>query len=201
MNKILKALLLTIAGALLVGVLKESQIFLAAALLSVLLGHLVRLGIRSKSLIHVLEEAFYLITFGAMGFLTESWGTQNGHWTYHHLPAGQSVPMWVPFAWSIAAVTLGKTESYLKKSLSNSEKTHQSLIRVGSMVLLGMLLPFTGESICIALGVWEYHWPFQLLGVPVFALVLLAYAHLVFGMIRSGGRHLWQGLESSAEKN
>jgi energy-coupling factor transporter transmembrane protein EcfT len=198
MNKISKAFLLTVAGALLVAALKQEQAILAAALLSVLLAHLVRIWLR-KSLGRTLEEAYYLVTFGTIGFLTESWGTQNGHWTYHHLPPGQSVPMWVPVAWAIAAVLLDKTDEHLRKFLTGMRRPIHPLLRIGMMYLMGILLPLSGESICIALGVWEYHWPFKVLGVPVLALLLISYAHLVFSMIRSGGRQLFAGMEHRSE--
>jgi len=146
MNKILKALLLTIAGALLVSFLKEQQLTIAVLLLSVLFVHLGVLWSRHRDPRPVFEELFNLITFGVIGFLTESWGTQNGHWTYHHLPPGQSVPLWVPIAWSIASVMLAK----------------------------------------------EYHWPLKILGVPLLALLLISYAHLVFCLIRSGGSLFWR---------
>ncbi len=198
MNKISKALLLTVTGALLVGTLKQEQAILAAALLSILLAHLARIWLR-KSLGRALEELYYLVTFGTIGFLTESWGTQNGHWTYHHLPSGQYVPLWVPIAWSIAAVLLDKTDDHLREFLAGMKSPFHPPLRIGMMYLMGILLPLAGESICIALGVWEYHWPFKVLGVPILALLLISYTHLVFSMIRSGGRRLFAGMENRSQ--
>jgi len=198
MNKIVKAFILTIAGALLVGVLKERPLLLSFILGSVLLVHLVIIGVRHRKWAPVIEETFFLITFGTIGFLTESWGTLNGHWTYHYLPEGQTVPTWVPIAWAIASVLLCKSEDHLMKSQSKLVQGHGLRRRIGLVYLLGMALPLTGESICIAQGVWEYHWPFKVLGVPLLALMLISYAHLVFSLIRSGGARLWrdrQGLD------
>ena len=192
MKKTLIAFLLTAVGALLVGLMKEQQTYLALTLLSVLIVHLGIIWSRSRAYGKLLEEVFYLVTFGVIGFLTESWGTLHGHWTYHHLPVGQTVPFWVPIAWAIAAVLLGKTEIALKESESKKPIRNRLLFRIGTIYLMGMALPLMGESICIAQGVWEYHWPFKVLGVPVLALMLISYAHLVFSLIRFGGSHLWR---------
>jgi len=193
MNKILKAFLLTVCGALLVGLLKKQQASLAFALLAVLLFHLLILWMRHRNWRIVLEEGFNLVTFGVIGFLTESWGTQNAHWTYHHLPAGQYVPLWVPLAWAIASVMLAKTEDCLKALESKKKRPLGSVQRIGCIYLLGMALPLAGESICIGMGVWEYHWPLKILGVPLLALLLISYAHLVFSLIRTGGGLFWRG--------
>ncbi len=141
-------------------------------------------------------EMFLLVTFGTIGFLTESWGTLNGHWTYYHLSAGQSVPTWVPLAWAIASVLLCKSEQYLKAIQSRAQSGHRSPRHIAAVYVMGMVLPLTGESICIANGVWEYHWPFKVLGVPLLALLLIAYAHLVFSLIRTGASS-GSGWESS----
>lgn len=192
MNKILKALLLTVAGALVVSLLKEKQTPLAVTLLSVLVVHLGIIWARKRDLGIVFEEAFYLTTFAVIGFLTESWGTKNGHWTYHHLHDGQTVPYWVPLAWAIASVMLGKVEVFLKQSEFRKDKPNALPVRIGYLYMLGMALPLAGESICINLGVWEYHWPLKVLGVPLLALVLIAYTHLVFSLIRAGGYTVWR---------
>lgn len=197
MNKLPKAFLLTIGGALLVSILKEQQVYLAAALLSVLLLHLGVLWARHRDFTSLLEEAFNLITFGVIGFLTESWGTLSGHWTYNHLPEGQSVPLWVPVAWSIASVMLAKTEDYIHESPSPKKTSHPVPVKFAYIYLLGILLPLTGESICIAMGVWQYHWPLKILGVPLLALLLISYAHLVFSLIRSGGSRFWRQTQGS----
>ena len=169
---------------------------LAFILGAVLLVHLAIIGMRHRQWAPVIEETFLLLTFGTIGFLTESWGTLNGHWTYQYLPEGQTVPVWVPIAWAIASVLLCKSEDYLVRRQMKSDREQSWVRRIGSVYLLGMALPLTGESICIAQGVWEYHWPYKVLGVPLLALMLISYAHLVFSLIRSGGTHLWRGRQA-----
>jgi hypothetical protein len=192
MKKILIAIILTISGALLVGFLKERPIVLSGMLLSVLLVHIGIIFKRHRSYMLVVEEVFYLLTFGTIGFLTESWGTLNGHWTYNYLPEGQTVPTWVPIAWAIASVLLCKMEAALHEIESEKRRSRSLPRRLGTVYLMGIVLPLTGESICIAQSVWEYHWPYKILGVPVLALLLIAYAHLVFSMIRAGGACKWK---------
>lgn len=192
MNTILKAFLLTIAGALVVGFLKDRPVLLASILLLVLLVHLAIIGVRTRRCPLVIEEVFFLMTFGTIGFLTESWGTLNGHWTYHYLLEGHTVPVWVPIAWAIASVMLCKAEHHLMGSSSKAGGRGSIRRRISLVYLLGIALPLIGESICIAMGVWEYHWPYKVLGVPLLALMLLSYAHLVFILIRSGGAQLWR---------
>ena len=187
MKTILKAISLTIAGAFLVSWLKSSQALLALLLGVVLIIHLLRVAYRMRRWQAVVRESFHLVTFGTIGFLTESWGTHNEHWTYYHLPEGQNVPIWVPLAWAIAALLLGKSEEALQAWQAQKKPPIHGTQQLASFYFLGMLLPLIGESICIAFGVWEYHWPFKILGVPLLALVLIAYAHYVFRLIRAGG--------------
>ncbi|MCR9295836.1 MAG: hypothetical protein NXI32_24220 [bacterium] len=197
MFKIIKLFLLTIAGALLVSLLKDRPEILAGILLCVLGVHLFIVWRRRRNPWVVAEECFYLITFGVLGYLTEAWGTTHGHWTYGFLPAGHSVPYWVPVAWSIAAMLLGKAESYVERSTWHGSR-HPALFRIGCIYLLGMAMPLTGESICIAFGVWEYHWPLKILGVPLLALILISYAHLVFSLVRAGGA-AWRERQATLE--
>lgn len=197
MFKTVAIFLLTIAGALVVSVLKERQAALSCLLLGVLAIHLGIVWARHHDRRIFFEDCFCLITFGVIGYLTESWGTTHGHWHYYHLPPGQTVPYWVPIAWSIASVLIGKVEKYLDDYESSRVTPHSVPVRIGCIFLSGMLLPLTGESICIALGVWEYHWPVKILGVPLLALMLISYAHLVFSLIKAGGAS-WR--ESRAAK-
>ena len=44
-------------------------------------------------------------------------------------------------------------------------------------LLIAMVFPTLGEIVVINLGAWTYHWPLQLLGVPLLAIVLLMIFH------------------------
>ena len=191
MRKLGLAVLLTIAGALLVSAMKAHQVFLAIILLLVIVVHLIRIYLRSKSKKETGQELFILTTCGVIGYLTESWGTAHGHWTYYHLPEGQSVPLWVPVAWSIAALLLGKTEAVIHDAQAKWAFLNSPLKLNACIYFSGIFLPLIGEAICIANGVWEYHWPLKILGVPLLALLLIAYAHFDFSLIRVGSRTQW----------
>jgi len=126
------------------------------------------------------SELFMMATTGIIGYLTEAWGTTHGHWTYDHLPEGQTVPYWVPIAWVLAGVLLHRLDLRLL------DPAWPVARRLQAVYGAGVLLPLLGESICIANGVWTYHWPLKILGVPLPALLLIAWAHLVFMLIRRG---------------
>ena len=111
---------------------------------------------------------------------TELWSTTNGHWTYHHLPPGHFVPYWVPIAWGIAGVLLHRMEKLFFLEYTTA------LSRFLSAIFLRIFFPILGESIAILNGVWTYHWPYQILGVPIICLLLISYAHLTFSLIRAG---------------
>ncbi len=179
LHKLLSVVGLTGAGAGLVMATYRHQELLAAILAVLLAAYVVRTGVKSRAARPALEQAFVIVTTGVIGYLTESWGTMLGHWTYHDLPPGQHVPLWVPLAWSAAGELLHQIEKALPPTLS-------PLKRIGAAYALGMALPLFGESLCVAFGVWTYAWPVQILGIPLAALALISYAHLTFGCIRAG---------------
>ena len=179
-RRMLMIALLTAAGAGVVSLLRNSQIVVAGVLVIVILIHLARLWIKYRNVGRIAAELFIVFTTGVIGYLTESWGTSHGHWTYYHLPPGQGVPYWVPLAWSLAGILLHKLEQSLE------DTSYKDAVKVGLICTWGVLFPLLGESICIAAGVWEYHWPYKIAGVPALALVLISYAHLTFTLIRQG---------------
>jgi hypothetical protein len=180
MRGLLPAALATVLGAGLVSLLQEQPRLLAVALAALALAYLLRRGLRRSRLRTTAAEAFMLATTGVIGYLTESWGTMHGHWTYNHLPPGQTVPEWVPIAWSLAAVLLRRLDLQLLDARISAAR------RLQVAYACGVLLPLLGESICIASGVWTYHWPLKILGVPLLALLLIAYAHLTFTLMHQG---------------
>jgi uncharacterized membrane protein len=174
------AALLTVTGAALASSMKLQQEKLAAVLVAMVVANLVRRWLRHRSMTEAARHAFVVITTGVIGYLTEAWGTTNGHWTYHHLPPGQHVPFWVPVAWAIAGELLHFVES------AATGKSASRIQNLAFVYALGIVFPFLGEAICVANGVWTYHWPYQIAGIPVAALLLIAYTHFVFSAIRAG---------------
>ena len=46
-------------------------------------------------------------------------------------------------------------------------------------IILALILPAFGEVVTIYLGVWTYYWPYQLLGVPLYAFICLVFVHML----------------------
>ncbi len=103
-----------------------------------------------------------------VGTAAELWGTRSGYWTYHDLPVGRLLPAWVPVAWALAYHLIYGLEA--------------RLAGFGRPLLAATLIcawfPWLGEVAAIASGVWTYHWPWRLAGVPILAVGLLIVAHL-----------------------
>lgn len=170
----------TTIGAFIVSTLKGDQVLLSAVLLIIILGSAFYSAIQKRSNRVFILKILLALTTGTIGYLTEFWGTSNGHWTYHFLPNGQVVPMWVPLAWAIAADLLFRFEA----KISNFEAFKSQPVLV--MSFCGIIFPLIGESICIANGVWDYHWPYRILGVPLLALILIAWCHVTLSFIQIG---------------
>jgi len=153
---------------------------LALPLAGVALAYPFRRGLRRASPADTATAYFLMTTTGVIGDLTEAWGTPHGHWTYNHLPAGQSVPLWVPLAWALAGVLLQRLD---RRVLDPGWPVPR---RLATAYAFGFVFPLLGESICIANGVWAYHWPLEILGVPLLALLLIAYAQVAFHLMHQG---------------
>lgn len=174
------ALAATISGALIASTFKSDQVLLSGIFLTVITGTALYSAIQKRSIFIFFLKMLLALTTGTIGYLTESWGTTNGHWTYHFLPAGQTVPMWVPLAWAIAAELIFKLETEFAhfKTLNS----HPVVI----MSICGVVFPLIGESVCIANGVWDYHWPYKIFGVPLLSLVLISWCHVTLSFFRIG---------------
>ncbi len=180
LRPLLEVAFATVVGAGLVSALQERPRLVAALLIGVAAAHLLRRALHGLAPAALAGEAFLISTTGVIGYLTESWGTTHGHWTYAHLPPGQTVPVWVPLAWALAALLLQRVDDGLRDAEVSTAR------RLCLVYAYGALFPLLGESICIANGVWSYHWPWKILGVPALALLLIAYAHLTFALISRG---------------
>lgn len=104
----------------------------------------------------------FLITL-VLGTSCELWGTYNQYWTYHDIPAYQLIPVWIPVAWGFTYFAFHLFEKYV------CEFTTRPQTSLLAIALTSLILPTVGEYIPIYMGVWTYHWPYQLMGVPVLA--------------------------------
>ena len=110
---------------------------------------------------------------GVLGVKVELWGIQNGYWEYHDLSNGRHFAYWLPFAWMLAFLFLYRVEEYFIRRLALTCLKKKLLLAA----IVSAVLPTWGEIVAINLGVWTYSWDYQLLGVPLLAILLLSLFH------------------------
>ena len=171
-KEILKSLLkLTIAGVF-IGVLKKYDALIAVVLLLKTTHIIYKEIIKSKTRKNWLLLIGMLLTcFG--GIIGENWGVANVYWKYHEI--NKALPLWLPFAWMLAFYYLYKLERNLFPLLTNQSQKNKVILAL----VLASILPTFGEIITIYLGVWTYYWPYQIFGVPLYALICLIFVHML----------------------
>lgn len=127
------------------------------------------------SKIHVIG----MVITGILGVVVEYWGVTNEYWLYHNLSNGRSFPYWLPFAWMLAFSYLYIIEVKILKYLTNKNLRNKILL----IILVATVFPVLGEIITINLGVWTYYWPFQFLGIPIYAVLGLLTLHMFVNLI------------------
>ncbi len=168
----LKAVIKVCIAGLAIGFLKEFSL-IVAGLISLKIVHIFYVaGFKSKSDKNWILLAGMLLT-GFFGILAEFWGVSMEYWEYHYIN-GAMLPAWLPFAWMMAFYILYQLEHRLVPYLKNPTFTH----RIVLMIFLTLIIPAFGEMIAINMGVWTYSWPYQLLGVPVYAFIALVMIHM-----------------------
>jgi hypothetical protein len=170
--EIIKALLKLIIAGILIGVLKEHDALIAGILILKIIHNIYKEIIQPKTNKNWLLLIGMLLT-GFGGILGETWGVTNGYWEYHEVE--RVLPLWLPFAWMLAFHYLYKLERNLIPLLSNKTQKNKILLAI----VLALILPAFGEVITIYLGVWTYYWPFQILGVPLYAFICLVFVHML----------------------
>lgn len=161
---------ISVAG-LLIGFLKSHDILIAILLGLKVLFNIYFNIIKPKEFKNWILLVGMIIT-GIGGLIGETWGVRNGYWTYHNVE--RILPMWLPFAWMLAFYFLYKLESKLILTLSNPSFKNKIILAF----FIALVFPALGEMITIELGVWTYYWPYQILGVPVYAFACLVGLHM-----------------------
>ena len=115
-----------------------------------------------------------MVITGFLGVCVEIWGISFQYWEYHDLSNNRQFPYWLPFAWMFAFRFIYKLESKLIISLGLKKMSHKTWLAI----FITAFFPAFGEVITINLGVWTYSWPYQILGVPIYAIVLLVIMHM-----------------------
>ena len=114
-----------------------------------------------------------MVLTGIFGVLAEKWGIYYGYWEYHDLSGSRTFPYWLPFAWMLSFYFIYDLELKLLKVI------HIDLLKYKIIfaLIIVAVFPTIGEMITIALGVWTYHWPYKIIGVPVYAIIALVVLH------------------------
>tara|TARA_R110002124_G_scaffold241687_6_gene406929 strand:- start:7957 stop:8580 length:624 start_codon:yes stop_codon:yes gene_type:complete len=115
-----------------------------------------------------------MIITGILGISAEIWGVENAFWEYHDLTNNRQLPYWLPFAWMFAFRFIYQLESKLIVSLHLKKMSHKTWLAI----FITAFFPAYGEVITINLGVWTYSWPYQFLGVPLYAVIALVALHM-----------------------
>ena len=175
-KEILKAFVkLSIAGFL-IGFLKQYDLIIALLLFLKFIHVLYKNLLTSKPKNWILLLGMLLTGIG--GILGEYWGVSNRYWEYHEV--SRELPLWLPFAWMLAFYFLYRIESGIIPHLKNKKIKNKLIIAFW----LSLTLPAFGEVITINMGVWTYYWPYQIFGVPLYALICLVFVHmLVYGIL------------------
>lgn len=167
---ILKGILKLIVAGVFIGILKEYD-FIIAMVLAIKIFHTIY-----KELIQPTNKNWLLLIgmllTGFGGIIGETWVVTKGYWQYHKVL--RELPLWLPFAWMLAFHYLYKMERNLIPLLTHQTQKNK-VVLAG---ILALLLPAFGEIITIYLGVWTYYWPYQILGIPLYAFVCLVFVHM-----------------------
>lgn len=170
--EILKALIKLILAGVLIGFLKQYDATIAVLLfIKVIHNIYVEIIKPTTNKNWILLVGMLLTCFG--GIVGETWGVTNGYWKYHEVT--RDLPLWLPFAWILAFHYLYKLERNLIPLLQHQSQKNKIVLAI----ILALILPAFGEIITIYLGVWTYYWPYQILGVPLYAFICLVFVHML----------------------
>ncbi|MEN8964977.1 MAG: hypothetical protein ABF250_03210 [Polaribacter sp.] len=169
--ELLKAILKLVIAGVFIGYLKEYDLLVAGILLLKIIHNVYKDIYKPKNKNWLLLVGMLLTCFG--GIVSETWGVTNVYWEYHKV--FRKLPLWLPFAWMLAFHYLYKLEQNLIPILKKQSQKNKIILAI----ILALTLPAFGEVITIYLGVWTYYWPYQLLGVPLYAFICLVFVHML----------------------
>ncbi len=174
-KELVKAFIKLIVAGVLIGILKKYDLIIAIILVLKIIQNCYKEIIKPKEKNWLLLAGMLLTGFG--GIVGETWGVTNGFWEYHEV--SRIIPLWVPFAWMLAFHYLYKLERNLIPYLKHQTQKNKIILAI----ILALILPAFGEVITIQLGVWTYYWPYQILGVPLYAFLCLLFVHMLVYVI------------------
>lgn len=167
---LLKATLKICIAGFFIGWLHQHDKIVAAILFVKVIHSMYSLGFKDGNNYWIVPAG--MVFTGVLGVAAEYWGTSNGYWEYHDVAT--DLPLWLPFAWMLAFSYIYKLEKEIFTALEKPSLSSKAIITF----LLALIFPAFGEVITINLGVWTYSWPYQFLGVPLYALICLVVLHM-----------------------
>ncbi|NVJ88652.1 MAG: hypothetical protein HWD82_04350 [Flavobacteriaceae bacterium] len=175
-KELIKGILKLVIAGILIGVLKQHDLVIALLLILKIFHNIYIEIIKPKQNKNwLLLIGMFLTGFG--GIIGETWGVSNNYWEYHEV--SRALPLWLPFAWMLAFHYLYKLERNLIPYLVNKSQKNKIILAI----VLALIFPAFGEVITIKLGVWTYYWPYQILGVPLYAFACLVFVHMLVYII------------------
>ena len=172
-----KSILKLVFAGVVIGVTHQYDIAIALILVLIIARNLHK-NIERKDDFNKIAVIGMIIT-GVLGVVVEYWGVTNEYWSYHNLSNGRSFPYWLPFAWMLAFSYLYIIEKKILKFLRNKNLRN----KISIIILVATVFPVLGEIITINLGVWTYYWPYQILGIPMYAVFGLLTLHMFVNLI------------------
>jgi hypothetical protein len=166
------ALAKLILAGIVIGLLHRFDLFVAGILFVHLIRKVIPIIRKNGTKNYVLLSG--MILTGIFGVMAEKWGIWNGYWEYHDLSNERTFPYWLPFAWMLSFYFIYDLEQKLLKVVQIKHLLNKIILAL----IIAAIFPALGEMITIALGVWTYYWPWQLFGVPVYAIIALVILHL-----------------------
>lgn len=177
LKKVLRSFAMLLLAGIIIGIWHHEDTLVAVFLALVTLPLLWQTAKKIDNPYTFLLLSAGMIITGFLGVQAELYGIEHGHWSYHDLPDHRHFAHWLPFAWALAFLFLYRLEASLIELLS----VRSFKIKLLLTLLISAVLPTWGEVIAINMGVWTYSWPWQFLGVPLLAIVLLMLFHtLIF---------------------
>lgn len=161
-------------GGVALGLLHQYD-WLVALLLIAKIAHTYYKRKKNNTLHFKLVLGFFLTA--SLGLLAEFLGTEFHFWEYHDI--NTQLPLWLFFAWGAAFVIIYQTEEQILALNPNISSTNKNLV----LLFLVAFFPTLGEIIAIQLGTWTYYMPYQILGVPIAAIIALIAIHSVINYI------------------
>jgi hypothetical protein len=167
---------ITVAGVA-IGLFKEYDLILAILVAAYILKVFYQQIISRKNKEWILFIG--MVTTGTLGIIAEKWGVYNHYWEYHDLTENRQLPYWLPFAWMYAFKIIYDLEKKIVEILKIKKISQKIIIAI----LITAFFPVFGEIVTVYLSVWTYYWPYQILGIPLYAVLCLVILHMFVNCI------------------